>query len=153
MESSQSSSCSSSEPSSQRSSRCAARASATWLSGTPSENSKAAPACAQEGAFDLAAARAGSLGDDQQTSARVGGELAAAPDRAGRELGLGVGGGMEMDLGGRLALGSLAPLAPGVEEAALHGQNAVKTGQKQRRTLRWICLRAAESARAAGGWG
>ena len=43
---------------------------------------------------------------------------------------------MELDLGGRFALGSLAPRAPRVEEVALHRQNAVKTRQKQRRTLR-----------------
>jgi hypothetical protein len=44
-------------PSSQRSSRCAARASATWLSGTPSENSKAAPVCAERRARSRRGAR------------------------------------------------------------------------------------------------
>ena len=89
-----------------------------------------------EGAFDLATARAGVLSNNQQASAGVGRELAATPDRASRDFGLGVGGFMELDLGGRFALGSLAPRSPRVEEAALHRQNTVKSGQKQRRTFR-----------------
>ena len=86
-------------------------------------------------AFDFSAARTGCLCDDQQTGVRVGGKLATAPDRAGCQLGLEVGGFMKMNLAGGLAFGSLMPLAPGVEEAALHGQNAVKSGQKQWRTF------------------
>ena len=62
-----------------------------------------------EGALDLATARAGGLSHDQEAGAGIGRELAAAPDRAGREFGLGVGGSVEVDLGGRFALGCLAP--------------------------------------------
>jgi hypothetical protein len=56
-----------------------------------------------------------------------------------------------MNLARRLALGSLAPLAPGVEEAALHGQNAVKSGQKQRRTLRRLREQRNQLVRQAAG--
>jgi len=37
---------------------------------------------------------------------------------------------------GRVAGNGLVPVAPGVEKGALDGENAVKSGQKQRRTRR-----------------
>ena len=89
----------------------------------------------KKGALDFATARAGGLGDDQQAGVGIGGKSAAAPDCASRQFGLGVGGFMKINLAGWLAYGSFVPLSPGVEKAALHGQNAVKSGQKQRRTL------------------
>ena len=90
---------------------------------------------AKKGALDFASARAGCLRDDQQPGSGIGGKLAAAPDCASGEFGLGVGGGMELNFFRWFALGGLAPLAPGIEEAALDGQNAVETGQQQRRAL------------------
>jgi hypothetical protein len=75
----------------------------------------------QKSAFDFSAARAGGLCDDQQMHAGVGRKLAAAPECASREFCLRVEGGVEMDFGGGFISGCLAPLAPGVEELALHG--------------------------------
>src|ERR1035437_2933003 len=89
----------------------------------------------QEGALDFATARAGGQCDNQQACVRLSRELTTAPDRASCQLGLGIGCGVETDLFGWLAFGSFLPRAPGCEEAALHGQNAIKSGQKQRRTL------------------
>jgi hypothetical protein len=93
----------------------------------------------KKGAFNLASVRAGGLGDDKQPGAGVGGKLAAAPNCASREFGLGVGGGVELNYGGRLAFGRLAPLAPCVEDLPLDREDAVKARQKQWRTFR--CLR------------
>ena len=44
---------------------------------------------------------------------------------------------MKMNIAGLLALGNFMPLAPRVEEVALHGQNAVEASQKQ-----WLPLGA-----------
>ena len=93
----------------------------------------------QEGALDFATALAGGLGDKQQASVRLSRELAVTPNRASCQLGFEVRSFIEMNCARRLAFGCFIPLAPGVEEAALHGQNPVKSGQKQRRTL--CCVR------------
>ena len=42
---------------------------------------------------------------------------------------------MKMNIAGRLAPDNFVPLAPRVEEVALHGQNAVEASQKQRLSL------------------
>ena len=55
----------------------------------------------------------------------------SAPEDAGVEFGLGVGGVVVEDLRGRLVGNGLLPGAPGVKEAALDGQNAVKAGEQK----------------------
>jgi len=93
-------------------------------------------ACAlQKGSLDFAAAADGVLGDDQQPSLRISGQLAAAPEGARRQLGLGAFRLVEPDLCGRLAGSDLLPIAPGIQECQLGGQNAVKPRQQQRRVL------------------
>ena len=149
VERSQSSSCSAIGSVSQRSSRPAPRASAIWPSGTPSENSKrlegagrgfAFDSEAEKRALDFAAAIGHILRDDEQARVRIGGEPLFAPERAGGELGRGIGGLMEFDLRGSFAEGSLRAIAPRVEELLLRGQNAIETGEQKRSALGGILL-------------
>ena len=106
----------------------------------------------QKGAFDLAPVRAGGLGYDKQTGARVGGKLAAAPDCASRELRLRVGGGVELNHCGWLCFGRLAPLPPCVEKLPLNRQNAIKTREKQRRTRCRLCLKQRHQFEWQAAW-
>ena len=90
----------------------------------------------EECALDFAAAFGQVLSYDEQARIRVGGKMAFAPESTGDELGLSVGGLVKADLAGWLAGSGFLPRAcgaPGVEEAALDGQNAVKAGEKERR--------------------
>ena len=89
----------------------------------------------EKGAFDLAAAGAGFLGDDEQACIRSESQPSARPESASSEFGLSVGGGVEMDLDGRKGRHSFLPTSPGVEKAALEGENAVESGQKKGRAL------------------
>jgi hypothetical protein len=115
----------------------------------------------EKSAFNLAAPRAGGLRHDQQACIRVGGQLTPAPESAGRQFGPGVGGGVEVDVRGWVAESRFPRCAPGVEDAALHWEDAVKSGQKQWRALRRIGVQqrnqferqaagAEQAARAAG---
>ncbi len=127
----------------------------------PSENSKSGEAEAfrggevEEGALDFAAAFGEVLGDDEQVGAWVGGELLFAPEGAGGQLGLGVGGVVIADFAGRRAGGGFLPFSPGVEEAALdvgrmRSNPARSSGGRARRLAR---RRAAGSIRGADGQG
>lgn len=84
----------------------------------------------KKGALDLAAAGGCILGDDEDAGAGVAGKLLGAGEGAGGEFGLVVGGFIEVDLGGGVAMRSFAPGAPGVEDGALDGENAVKSGEE-----------------------
>jgi hypothetical protein len=95
------------------------------------------------------------LRDNENMGARIGGKLVPAPEGAGCELGLDVGGLVKKNLRGRpiglcrlvrfserrRAGSGLPPRAPGVEEGALGGQDAVKAGQKQRRSFERVVFK------------
>ena len=89
----------------------------------------------EKGSFDCTAAGRCVLGDDEEARAGVGGKLLAAPESAGGKLGLGVGGLEKMDGFGGGAGDGLTPLAPGIEEGALDGQDSVEAGEQQGRAL------------------
>jgi hypothetical protein len=85
----------------------------------------------EKGSFNLTAATGCVLRDNQQASVRVGGKLAIAPESAGAEFGMGICCFVKMDLVGGFFQSGLPPIAPGVEEGALDGEDAVKASEKQ----------------------
>lgn len=88
--------------------------------------------------LDFSPAACGVLGDDEQACLGIWRESLAAPDGAGGQLSLRIGGLVEMDEGGGRAERECGPLAPGVEEAALCGEDAVESGKQERRAGRGI---------------
>ena len=90
---------------------------------------------AEKGAFDLAAAAGCALGYDEDAGAGVGGKLGFAPEGAGGQFGLVVGDLVKVSLSGGLMESGFLPWAPGVEKGALDGQDAVKAGEQERRTV------------------
>ncbi len=137
---------------SQRSSNCAPRASATWRSGTPSENSsrlRDVPRVfvrgqkAEKSALDFAAAFARVLRDHEQTRVRIGCEPGLRPKRTRGEFCGRIGRKVKFGLfrsGPERSFAHTIVSAPRGEQFLLRRQNAVEAGKQQRRALRCVGL-------------
>jgi hypothetical protein len=75
----------------------------------------------EKGAFDFAAALGEILCDDKQICIWISGQVFFAPESAGGQLGLSVGGFIKADAVGGRACTGLLRFSPGVEEPALRG--------------------------------
>ena len=90
---------------------------------------------AQKSALDFAAPPSRFLRNDEQARVRITCELLFAPKSAGGDFCGRVAGGVEGDARGCRAGLRLLRFAPGGEELALRGQNAIEAGQQQRRAM------------------
>jgi hypothetical protein len=84
----------------------------------------------EEGAFKLATACRGVLGEDEDARSGVGGEFLGRPHCTCFEFCLLMGGAMEFDSCGLRRRGEFAALAPGGKEGTLGGREAIKADKE-----------------------